>query len=565
MDTVLSSQEIIAQRGSTEGKIGNIRHIAQFAPVTKGTRFDLALGFGADEKKATLAADATLKSGYATTLAKYNGQGRYVGWEDYLTTLSALKSLVPMTGDKGKLLFASALMLKVQEDRTYSGALIASLSNPWGDTTYSDVSSTGYKAVWPRDFYQVSMALLALGDKETPVAAHRYLPTVQVGPETKGNTGDGGWFLQKSHVDGTPEWIGIQLDQTAMPILLAARLNSMGLLSDKELTSSYGSSLKRAANFLSYGGTIGLDWNTAKITPPYAQQERWEEQEGHSPSTTAAVISGLVAASHIATRAKDDAGAKVFADKAKDFSDKLEQRLYTTNGMVTGTPSSYYLRISRSDDANAPGTQDSRNGRKVMASDLMIDQGFIELVRYGVRSADDQKIVNSLKVIDDQTLPENLRVRYDLSYGSTKVPGFRRYGNDGYGDRENGGNYSEGNIMHPDQRGRVWPIFTGERGHYELALANKKSGGATKADIDAIKASYVVGMELMANEGLMIPEQVFEGVGVAGPHNYVSGEGTNSATPLAWSHAEYIKLLRSLRDKAVWDENPETAKAFGNN
>ena len=52
-------------------------------------------------------------------------------------------------------------MLKVQEDRTHAGALIASLSNPWGDTVDASKSSTGYKAVWPRDFYQVAMALAA--------------------------------------------------------------------------------------------------------------------------------------------------------------------------------------------------------------------------------------------------------------------------------------------------------------------------------------------------------------------------------------------------------------------
>ena len=109
---------------------------------------------------------------------------------------------------------------------------------------------------------------------------------------------------------------------------------------------------------------------------------------------------------------------------------------------------------------------------------------------------------------------------------------------------------------------RVWPIFTGERGHYELAVDALKPDGATDADIQSIRATYVRGMEAFANEGLMLPEQVFDGVGQPGPHGYVVGEGTESATPLAWSHAEYVKLLRSLRDKAVWDRNPETFARF---
>jgi len=404
---------------------------------------------------------------------------------------------------------------------------------------------------------------MALGDYETPKAAHQYLPTIQVDEKTRGNKGDGGWFLQKAHVDGTPEWVGIQLDQTAMPIIMAARLHEMGILSDAEIKASYHSSLKRAADFLSHGGQIDLDWNKSKIVPPYAQQERWEEQEGHSPSTTAAVIAGLAVASDLAKMVGDEAGAALYMAKSRDYADKLDQRLYTTNGQLPGSDGAYYLRISRTDDANNPGRQDGRNGRPDMASDQMVDQGFIELVRYGVRAANDPKIVNSLKVIDNQALPENLRVRYDLKYGDHVVPGFRRYGNDGYGDRESGGNYAVNGQMQPDQRGRVWPIFTGERGHYELAKAALKSGGITKADVASIRDTYVVGMELMANEGLMIPEQVFEGVGSNAPHNYPIGEGTNSATPLAWSHAEYIKLLRSLRDQKVWDKNKATATAFG--
>ncbi len=540
---------------------GNIVLVGQMDKVTDTTTADFALGFGATTAAATAQARATLNTGYAEVLARYNGTGSRVGWEDYLASLSELKSLVPYTEDNGKLLYASALALKVQEDRTSAGALIASLSNPWGDAVTTDVSTTGYKAVWPRDFYQVAMALAALGDRQTPVAAFRYLPTVQVTAKTPGNHGVTGWFQQKSHVDGTAEWVGVQLDQTAMPILLGARLEQLGFISKTELLKSYGATLKPAATFLSHGGKVGLGWNDATITPPYSQQERWEEQEGYSPSTTAAVIAGLEAAADIATQAGDTAGAKDFARHADDYSAKLEQRLFTTAGKVQGNekPASYYLRISRTEDANNPGVQDERNGHKGLSSDLMVDAGFLELVRYGVRAADDVHIAASVKIVDDQTLPDDLRVRYDFKVGGMTVPGFRRYGNDGYGDRTTGGDYGP---MTADQRGRVWPIFTGERGHYELAQAAAKPGGATAADIEAIRNVYVRGMEGFANEGLMLPEQVFDGIGSNQPHDYVTGQGTDSATPLAWSHAEYIKLLRSLRDKSVWDRNATTFDHF---
>jgi len=565
------TQALGALSSDTHGVKGNIVLIGQLPPVTDAGTFDLAIGFGKDAAAAGAQAAGTLKTGYAQVLAHYEG-GKHkngapaIGWEDYLASLTELKSLIPESDDNGKLLYASALALKVQEDHTSAGALIASLSNPWGDELKTDMSSTGYKAVWPRDFYQVAMALAALGDTQTPVAAYRYLPTVQVKPSTPGNTGVSGWFQQKSHVDGTPEWVGVQLDQTAMPILLGARLEKLGMISHAELMASYKTMLKPAADFLSQGGQVGLGWNHAVITPPYSQQERWEEQEGYSPSTTAAVIAGLTAAAGIATEAGDVTGAKLYQSKADDDSAKLEQRLFTTDGHVAGAdkPASYYLRISRTGDANHPGEQDARNGHPALSSDLMIDAGFLELVRYGVRAADDPHIESSLKVIDDQDLPENLRVRYDFKFpGSDAViPGFRRYGNDGYGDRTSGGDYAVSGEMSPDQRGRVWPIFTGERGHYELALDTLKPGGASSADIDAIRNVYVRGMEDFANEGLMIPEQVWDGVGSPDPHGYVLGEGTDSATPLAWSHAEYVKLLRSLRDKAVWDRNDATYAHF---
>ncbi|MFT3996506.1 MAG: glucan 1,4-alpha-glucosidase [Asticcacaulis sp.] len=549
---------------SATGDKGNIRAVGGFKPVTGSFTFDLALGFGKTVAAADAEAQATLKTGYATVLSRYNGEGKAIGWEDYLASLKELPRLTAQSTDNGKLLYASALMLKVQEDRTYAGALIASLSNPWGETVFAKQSATGYKAVWPRDFYQVAMALAALGDRQTPLAAYHYLPKVQVGAKTPGNSGDGGWFIQKAHVDGTPEWVGVQLDQTAMPILLGWNLNKMGLMSDADLKASWSSMLKPAAKFLKDGGTTNLGWNNNKITPPYTQQERWEEQEGFSPSTTAAIVAGLVAASDIAARSNDAALSAELKTKASEISGNIEKYMVTTAGEIKGGKDTYYLRLSRSTDANAPGVQDERNGRKGMRGDYILDAGFLELVRYGVRRADDKLIAQSLNFIDDETLPQNLRVKYSFRFKGVDgtFPGFRRYGNDGYGEDETtGGNYGVLGTSTPGQRGRVWPIFTGERGHYELAKAALKPGGATAADKANIRSTYVRGMELFANEGLMIPEQVWDGVGVK-PAGYETGEGTNSATPLAWSHAEYVKLLRSLADGQVWDRNALTAQTF---
>ncbi|MBI2260323.1 MAG: glucan 1,4-alpha-glucosidase [Caulobacterales bacterium] len=505
---------------------------------------DFVIGFGDSEPAAVREATRPFVPGLDEVLARFNGEGDRVGWEDYIASLDQLPRLAEQSTDGGKLAFASALMLKVQEDRTHAGALIASLSNPWGDTVDATNPSTGYKAVWPRDFYQVAMALLALGDTETPLAAFRYLPQVQVRADTPGNTGATGWFLQKTHVDGEIEWVGVQLDQTAMPIMLGWKLWKAGLVSDAEMARMYGQMIKPAADFLVDGGKAGLLWNDRQVTPPWTQQERWEEQEGYSPSTTAAVIAGLTVAADIARASGDAASADRYQTAADDYAAKVEARMFTTSG--PWGDGDYFVRITRNEDPNDHAPIGENNGQPAHAEDKIVDGGFLELVRYGVRAPDAPSIVGTLPEYDDQTREDRFRVRYDVD----GVPAFRRYGNDGYGEQtDTGENYGVGGEMHPGQRGRLWPFFTGERGHYELAA--RLHAGET--DLTPVRDVYVRGMESFANGGLLLPEQAWDGVGDDTAHDYRPGQGTNSATPLAWTHAEYIKLLRSLADRRVWD------------
>lgn len=255
----------------------------------------MVLGFGATDAAATASARGALRRGYAQVLADYEA-----GWSGYLAGLDQLPRLAQASGDGGRLLYASAMVLKAQEDKTHPGALIASLSSPWGTDVPADVATTGYKAVWPRDFYQVASALLAMGDTRTSVQALDYLRTVQVLPGTPGDHGATGWFLQKTHVDGTPEWKGVQMDQTAMPIMLGDRLWRMGLVSDAHIKALYSASLKPAADFLVTGGHVEFMGQASDVAPPWSPMERWEEQPGYSPSTVAAEIAGLVAASDVA-------------------------------------------------------------------------------------------------------------------------------------------------------------------------------------------------------------------------------------------------------------------------
>ncbi|MFC0116690.1 glycoside hydrolase family 15 protein [Pseudoalteromonas xiamenensis] len=554
-----ASQKIKKAYQNTGQETGNINWLASVGKIKDGEAVDFALSFGLSEKLSFAEGEKSLKAGYQKVLSNFNGVGEAYGWEDYLASLKPLNTLYATTTDNGKLLNTSAMVLKAQEDKTYAGALIASLSNPWGDTVSAEEGKTGYKAVWVRDFYQVAMAFMAMGDTKTALTAFEYLQKVQVSESTPGNQGDSGWFLQKTHVDGELEWVGVQLDQTAMPIMLAWKLWQAGELSTEKLEYWYFNMLKPAADFLVHGGKAKILWNDTDIKPPMTQQERWEEQPGYSPSTTAAVIAGLITASDIAKQVKDDENSTLYLATAMRYDDAVEETMFTTKGTLPSKQSDgqYFIRIGQDANPNSDSTLNPNNGRIGMDKKQIIDGGFLELVRYGVRQATAPSIVASLPEYDDESLEDNLRVHYSFSFDGVEgtFPGYRRYGNDGYGeDLVSGANYASMGHNSDNQRGRVWPFFTGERGHYELAAVTQK-GEVTTQQLDDIRHTYVKGMELFANEGMMLPEQVWDNVGKNTQH-YQFGEGTNSATPLAWTHAEYVKLIRSVSDKQVWDYYP---------
>lgn len=480
-----------ASTSADKQSLGNVAMTAALPTLEVGDanrpslRTTLVFGFGADKASSEQNAKDTLKDGYNKVLAAYNGEGDAIGWQDYLHSLSSLNAMTANTADEGKLLYTSAMVLKAQEDKTHAGALIASLSNPWGDSVSAVTGSTGYKAVWPRDFYQCAMAFLAMGDTQTPKVAFEYLKKVQVTAATPGYSGVPGWFLQKTHVDGQIEWVGVQLDQTAMPIMLGWKLWQAGVLSDNEIASWYQTMLKPAADFLISGGEVNLDWNYTQITPLKTQQERWEEQQGYSPSTAAAVIAGLITASDIAKQAGDLNSSEKYLASAKSMAEKLDSLVVTQQGLLSaedGTKAPYYLRLAPNGTPDSADKLADNNGRAGLDQREVLDGGFLELVRYGVKSANDKTINDTLKLIDNTALEDNLRVRYEFTAkdGST-FPGFRRYGNDGYGeDTATGANYAESGSNTPGQRGRVWPFFTGERAHFELAkaIADGKIGRA---------------------------------------------------------------------------------------
>ncbi|HWT66773.1 MAG TPA: glycoside hydrolase family 15 protein, partial [Terracidiphilus sp.] len=410
------------------------------------------------------------------------------------------------SGDDGRLMRASHNVLLAHEDKIYSGAFVASASIPWGQSKGDD-DLGGYHLVWTRDMVQTATALLACGRTETARRALVYLACTQ--------KPDGG-FSQNFWVDGRPYWGGLQLDEVAFPILLAWRLWRANGLGDMDIFPF----VERAAGYLLRHA-------------PITQQERWEENSGYSPSTLAAVISALICAADL-SRAQD---ATELATAYEEFADWIEHHLedwtVTNNGVLLPEVTRHYMRIRPPEKGEAyaceecgtehltlnnrpPGTRYEFEAREI------IDAGFLELVRYGVRRADDPLMIDSLKVVDAV-----------LKRGLPQGPGWLRYNWDGYGQRPDGGPYQGWG------KGRVWPLLTGERAHYELAAGQ---------DIAPLIRTY----ENFATAGQMLPEQVWDEPNRPGMRLQL-GQPAGSAVPLVWAHAEYLKLLRSATDGRVFD------------
>jgi glucoamylase len=408
--------------------------------------------------------------------------------------------------DGGKLMRASHNVILAHEDKTFSGAFVASASIPWGQAKGDD-DLGGYHLVWTRDMVQTATALLACGRAETALRALVYLASTQ--------QPDGG-FAQNFWVDGTPYWTGVQLDEVGFPIVLAWRLWKAGSLEEMDIFPF----VERAAGFLVRHA-------------PNTHQERWEENAGYSPSTLAVTITALICAAEM-MRARD---AFEFAGFLEEFADWIESHLedwtVTNNGILLPEVKRHYMRIRPPEKGEAyacescgdeiihinnrpPGARTAFEAREI------IDAGFLELVRYGVRRADDPLMADSLKVVDAV-------LKCDLPQG----PGWHRYNWDGYGDGPNGEPFQG------HGQGRVWPLLTGERAHYELAAGR---------DVSDLVRTY----ERFATPGKMLPEQVWDD-GEVPERGLCLGRPAGSATPLVWAHAEYLKLLRSARDGKVFD------------
>jgi glucoamylase len=475
---------------------GNIAIMGEI-DIALHREFTIALSFGDGHHAALTGMMQSLATPYDVHLKRFLLQ-----W----SRAASPERLASAATDDGTLMRISHNILLTHEDKTYSGAFIASASIPWG-ASKGDSDLGGYHLVWTRDMVQTASALLACGRTDTALRALVYLACTQR-PD--------GSFAQNFWIDGTPYWTGIQLDEVAFPIILAWRLWKLDALGNFDVFSF----VERAAAFL-------------VRYAPITQQERWEETSGYSPSTLAAVIAGLICAADIA-RAHASFELAGFLETYADWIEShLDEWTTTTEGILHPDVKYHYLRVHPPcpgepfhDPNAAPGTFRLSNRGPGETYEFeareVVDAGFLELVRYGIRCADDPLIVDSLKVVD-----------HCLKIDTPSGPCWRRYNHDGYGQKKDGGPYDGWG------QGRAWPLLAGERAHYELAAGNKYK-------------PLITAMERFSSMGGMLPEQIWDREDMPEESLFL-GRSAGSAQPLVWAHSEYLKLLRSAADGQVFD------------
>ncbi len=435
----------------------------------------------------------TLGDNFSTMLSTYVSQ--WNTFDNGLTSPPAVGSTQAIQQARQQEYYLAANVLKASQDKQ-SGTFVAGLGTPWGDSNGD--GDSGYHLVWERDMYEFSSALIVAGDTADPTRAVKWAFTTQQQSD--------GHFPQNSYVNGTPYWTGIQMDEQAFPLILAWKL---GITDSSDFTH-----IKSAANYIvSHGPSTG--------------EERWEENGGYSPSTLAAEIAGLVCAADIARVNGDTSDATTWNNTADYWQGMVQNWTFTTSGSLGA--GYYFERIDNNGNPNDGASLTLANGGGTYDERSIVDAGFLELVRQGVMPANSPYITLSLPVIDStisQTINGN---QY-----------WYRYNHDGYGEHSDGSNYNGTGI------GRLWPIFSGERGIYNVAAGNSADSALT-----AMLAS--------TNSSGMIPEQIWDN---AAPSGYTPGTPTNSMDPLNWAMGEFITLLFSASTGTVVDQPSIVASRY---
>ncbi|MFB6244470.1 MAG: glycoside hydrolase family 15 protein, partial [Halobaculum sp.] len=461
----------------------------------------VALGFArqADVVASLGEANGALADDFETVKSRYEAT-----WQSFLAD-KPLPDSVAADDELAAQYYTSLMTLRAVEDKTFMGASIASPSVPWGEAVTADEEKGyGYNFVWSRDLYQVFSAFELVDDLDT--AAH------QVAYVYNYQQDENGFIPQNTYLNGITRWGGEQMDNISFPSVMAYHLHERGVTFD-DVDYDY-EHVRRSASYVARNG-------------PDSGQERWEEEAGYSPSTIAAEISGLACAAKIAADTGRETDALVWLAVADRWANRVPEWTATTTGTDRHTQTPYYVRITRDGDPDAGHHRTLANGGPRLDERNVIDAGFLELVRLGIEPWDDPVIRNSVDVVDET-------IRVDLPAGAA----FYRYNGDGYGEVEQGDMGAPWSVERPG-KGRLWPILSGERAEYELHTTDDATDPGVEPE------NTLSAMSSFANSGRMIAEQVWDRE-VSTDYDWEYGEGTGSATPLAWSMAQFVRLAHGI-------------------
>jgi glucoamylase len=504
---------------------GNVVQTGQ-VDVGRDRRFTLALGFGTTAAEAIGVAGESAHASFNRTSARYDAT-----WRDHDKRLRPPPSTFPglSRSESDRLrssYWLSANVLKASEDKTFPGAVVASLASPWGQAVSAGDSPGGhavyfgsYREVFSRDLYEAFTGLLASGDLGTARATVRFLFEKQQLAD--------GRFPRNSLVNGkqAPDTGGDQLDESAYPILMAYQA---GLQHDRSLWTDH---VRKAADFVvAHGPSFG--------------SERWEEQSGYSPSTIAAEIAGLVAAGRIADVNGDHAAARIYRATADHFQRSIKGWTVTTTGpYATGT---YFIRLSKNGDPNAAISYNLGNGGPTADQRAVVDAGFLELTRLGILPPNDADVQRSLPVVDGV-------IRRDTASG----PGFYRYGTVTPGTEDGYGDCYEPDDTNCSPTGKPWPTGNSGSGHLWPVLSGERAEQQLQTGDAATAAHLLLGMQRFASGVGLVPEQAWENPDLAASPfgadpatasiGFVNGGAAGSASPLTWAQAQQVRLTQSLR------------------
>jgi glucoamylase len=315
------------------------------------------------------------------------------------------------------------------------------------------------------------------------------------------------------------------MDEVGFPILLAGQLWHAGSLEDIDPWPT----VRKAAAFLVRNG-------------PVTPQDRWEEDAGYSPYTLAVEIAALVVAAGFAARAGEATAAEYLLETADIWNASVERWTYATGGSFAQSlgVDGYYVRIAPEVTGEylpltrrAVRLKNRISSSSVEPAAAIVSPDALALVRFGLRRPNDPRISSTVAAIDAA-----------LRSVTPTGPTWHRYSDDGYGEHD------DGRPFDGTGTGRGWPLLAGERAHFELAAGNL-------ADAAGLMAT----MERQASDGGLLPEQVWDAPDLPELELF-TGRPAGSAMPLAWAHAEYLKLARSLEIGRVVDTPPETVQRY---